>query len=226
MKKLLFVLLSIFILSCEIEYDGETKLVVKGKVLLENNLPLENQEIKLYVNRESFSIPFIFYIPSETNFIGKATTNSMGEYTMVIPKPIANYNEIILELNSNNSYNNRQIRNIDTNDFSNFELTIEPTKLYQLTNLASLSVNLNQVNSNYQFIKINYVGEYTSEISFFKPIDNENYAFYNDLYQLVQKNQELIIQWEVKDITTNTILNFEEVLIIDESDFIEYTLNY
>jgi hypothetical protein len=70
------------------------------------------------------------------------------------------------------------------------------------------------------------VGEYTSEISFFKPIDNENYAFYNDLYQLVQKNQELIIQWEVKDITTNTILNFEEVLIIDESDFIEYTLNY
>ena len=226
MKKLLFIFVSFFILSCEIEYDGETKLVVKGKVILENNLPLENQEIKLFVTRESFSIPFLFYVPSETNFIGTTKTNSWGEYTMVIPKPVANYNEIILELNSNTIYNKKQIRNIDTNDFSNFEINIPATKLYQLTNLSSLSVNLNQVNPTYQFIKINYVGEYTNEVSFFKPVDDENYVLYYDLFQLVKKNQELIIQWEVKDLITNTILTFEDIVIIDEADFIEYTLNY
>lgn len=226
MKKVLLLSLLLVFLSCEIQYDGETKLVIKGSVRLENNLPLANHEVKLFVTREAASIPFIFYVPSETNFIGTASTNSSGEFTMVIPKPKSNYSEIIIELNSSHLYNNKQIRNIDTNDFSNFELNIETEKLYLRENLTSLFINLNQVNPNFQFIKIKYIGDYTNEISYFKPISDEYPDYFSDLFQLVKKNQELIIQWEVKNIITNEILTFEEVLFIANQATFQHTINY
>ena len=226
MKKTLILSIALFFLSCEIEYDGETKLVVKGKVLLENNLPLSNHEVKLFVTRESSSIPFIFYVPSETNFVGKATTKENGDYTMVIPKPKSNYSEIIIEINSNSPYNNRQIRNIDSDDFENFELNIETEKLYQRENLANLYVDLNQVNANFEFLKINYIGDYTNEIKYFKPLSDQYIDYFDNLSKLVKKNQELVIQWEVRNSNTNVVSTFEELLIINEQESILFTINY
>ena len=99
--------------SCGIEYDGETKIVIKGKVVDSDNNPIINKEVNLFVIRESSGFPFIFYSPSEENNIGKATTNSKGEYIMVIPQPKNNFTEIIVETNSsNNSLNPKQYRNI------------------------------------------------------------------------------------------------------------------
>lgn len=226
MKKTLFTSLFFLFISCGIEYDGETKLVIKGKILLENNLPLTNHEVKLYVRQEASGFPFIFYIPAETNFIGRATTNSNGEYTMVIPKPKSNNNEIIVEINSNTTFNKRQVRNIDIDDFSNFEILVATDKLYIRENLTQLFINLNQVNPDFQFISITYVGDYTNEVSFFKPISDNYNDYFNDLSQLVKKNQEFVIQYEVKNMNTNAILTFQEVVLINDQDFIEYTINY
>jgi hypothetical protein len=226
MKTILFTSLLFLFISCGIEYDGETKLVIKGKILLENNLPLTNHEVKLFVRQEASGIPFIFFIPSETNFIGRATTNANGEYTMVIPKPKSNNNEIIVEINSNTTFNKRQVRNIDIDDFSNFEILVATDKLYLRENLSQLFINLNQVNPNFQLISINYIGDYTNEVSFFKPLSDNYINIYNDLAQLVKKNQELVIQYEVKNMNTNAILTFQEVIFINDQDFIEYTINY
>ena len=148
MKTILFTSLLFLFISCGIEYDGETKLVIKGKILLENNLPLTNHEVKLFVRQEASGIPFIFFIPSETNFIGRATTNANGEYTMVIPKPKSNNNEIIVEINSNTTFNKRQVRNIDIDDFSNFEILVATDKLYLRENLSQLFINLSFIKKN------------------------------------------------------------------------------
>ena len=48
MKKILILMLLVFI-SCEIEYDGETKLVVKGTVKNQDNQSISNQDVKLFV---------------------------------------------------------------------------------------------------------------------------------------------------------------------------------
>lgn len=214
-------------ISCGIEYDGETKLVVKGKILLENNQPLVNHEVKLYVSREGGGAAFIYYSGGETNFIGVTNTNSEGEYLMVIPKPKLNYDEIIVEINDGefNPYNKRQIRNIVSEDFIDFELNLENSFLYTASDLSRLFVTINQVTPNSELLSISYEGDFTNEISFFKPLDY--YDFFNyELYPLVKKNQTLIIKWEVINRTTNTVLNFEESLLIDGSDITEYTLTF
>ena len=46
MKKILVLLVFIFT-SCQIEYDGETKIVVKGKIVDGNNNPIINKEVNL-----------------------------------------------------------------------------------------------------------------------------------------------------------------------------------
>lgn len=87
MKYKYLMFLALFFSSCEIEYDGETKIVVKGKVINQNNQPIPNNPINLLVSINSSGENFIIGYPSETNFIGKANTDSNGNYTIVIPKP-------------------------------------------------------------------------------------------------------------------------------------------
>ena len=64
MKKF-FILFVIILSSCAIEYDGETKIVVKGKVVDYNNNPIINKEINLFVSRNEIYFPLMFFAPSE-----------------------------------------------------------------------------------------------------------------------------------------------------------------
>lgn len=213
------------LIGCEIEYDGETKLVVKGKLLNENNEAINNQEINLFVERSSSSIPFIFYLPSESNFIGKTKTNENGEYTMVIPKPTSNYSEIILTINDlENQYNKKQYRNIKIDNFINYEFNLGTTKLYQKTNLSYLNVTLNQITPYYQLQKIEYIGAFANEIEYVNPLE-ENYIYF-ETNVLVKKNQTVVIKYTVKNYSTNENLIFEQNVIIGNENETNYILNY
>ena len=224
MKKII-ILLVLILSSCGIEYAGGTKIVIKGKVVDSDNNPIENKEINLFVSRESYGFPFLFYVPSEENNIGKAITNSMGEYTIVIPKPSNNFSEIIVETNSDlNNLNRKQFRNIQNSNFINFELVLPTSVLYKNSDLATLNVNPNNVNPSNELRKIEFIGVLPNEFVYFNPIENEQ--DYIDFNRLVKKNQTIILRYTVFNYITNTSIIQDENIVINNSNQINYTLNY
>ena len=225
MKKIIVLVVLLIFSSCDIQYDGETKLVVKGNVLDENNVPFSNKKIKLFVTNSdgNASFPFPFYVPSETNFIGKATTDSNGNFTMVIPQP-KNFSQIIVETNStNNELNEQQFINIKLDNFTNYELILPIVKLYNKSGLTLLTVFTNQTNPNNQLLDIDFIGEIPNEIVAITPLET-NYPFQEHLK--VRKNQTLVISYTVKNIVTNITSVLQQNVVIDSSPQIDYTLNY
>lgn len=223
MKKIAVLLFFVFY-SCTIEYDGETKIVIKGKILTSQNIPLPNQEVKLLVRRESFMIPFVFYLPSESNFIGTAKTNSKGEYIMVIPKPTKNYNEIIVQINEEeNQFNKMQIRNIKTDNFSNYEVNLGISTIFLKSELVQLQIIPTPLSANRELISITYIGEVSREIVYFNPLENE--SIYYQTFSLVKKNQNLILEYSVKDYLSDTISTSQQTIFIN-NDNITFQLNY
>ncbi|MFD2909340.1 hypothetical protein ACFSX9_11440 [Flavobacterium ardleyense] len=224
MKKIVILLLFVFT-ACEIEYDGETKLIVKGIILDDNNDPIKNKDIKLFVSRESASNSFVWSVPSESNFIGKAKTNSDGAFTLAIPKPKANYSEIIIVINEQqNQYNEKQLRNIQVDNFINYELNLGIQKIYDISNLALLTVTANRINTNKELVRIEYIGEVANEIEFLNPMEI-NYL-YNEINKKVVKNQNIIIRYTLKNYATNVDEIVEDTILIDSSPLINYNLNY
>ena len=224
MKKILVLLVFIFS-SCQIEYDGETKIVVKGKIVDGNNNPIINKEVNLYVTRDQISIPFVFYLPSETNNIGKTNTNNNGEYTMVIPKPENNFTEIIVVTNATSTdYNKKQFRNIQLNNFNNFELNLPISKLYNESELTTLNITLNQVTQNVELRDITLLGTVINEIEYINM--PENFSFYNQLESIVKKNQTIILRYTLFNYSTNTTSIIEENVVINDANLVSFTLNY
>lgn len=223
MKKFLIALF-VILTSCGIEYNGGTKIVVKGKITTSDNLPIENQEVNLYVSKDDAYIPFLYYSPSETNYIGKTVTNKNGEYTIVIPEPY-NFSEIIVETNSDsNNLNWKQFRNIQNSNFTNFELILPNSILFNKSDLAILSIEPNNVNPENELKKIELIGILPNEIEFINPLENEEYFF--DFNRLVKKNQTIILRYTVFNYNTNATTIQDENVIIDGSNEINYTLNF
>lgn len=222
-KKVLLLLIPLFF-GCEIQYDGNTKLVVKGSVVDVNNNPVTNKDINLYVSRESGAIPFLFYFPGESNFIGKTTTDSNGNYVMVIPQP-QNFTEIIIETNdTNNQLNGKQFRNINLSNFTDYQIALPTTKLYLKSSLSNLTVNLNQTNSSIELQKLEYIGNIPNEIEFINPLENNSLDIIQNLN--VEKNQTIVLKYTVFDHLNQTTSTLQQNIIIDNSDTLNYTLNY
>lgn len=224
MKKI-FIVFILILFSCEIEYDGGTKIVVKGKIVDNNNNPIVNKEVNLYISRDDAYIPFLYYSPSETNYIGKTITNSNGEYTIVIPKPTKNFTEIIVETNSNsNNLNRKQFRNIQNSNFINFELILPNSILFNKSDLANLSIEPNNVNPENELKKIELIGVLPNEIEYLNSLENEEYFF--NFNRLVKKNQTIVLRYTVFNYSTNSTTIQDENIIIDGSNEINYTLNF
>ena len=224
MKKLLLLILIPLLTGCEIQYDGNSKLVIKGSVVDRNNNPIINKSVNLYVSRDGGSIPFIFYIPSETNYIGKATTDSNGNYVMVIPQP-NNFSEIIVETNDdNNLYNSKQFRNINLSNFVNYQLEVPTSKLYLKSSLAHLTVTLNNVNTYNELLKLEYIGNIPNEIELINPLEEDYPNFIQNIN--VAKNQTVILQYKTINHLTNVTTTNQVNITIDNSNSVNYTLNY
>ena len=179
----------------------------------------------MYVTRDQILIPFVFYLPSETNNIGKTNTNNNGEYTMVIPKPENNFTEIIVVTNATSTdYNKKQFRNIQLNNFDNFELNLPISKLYNQSELSTLNITINQVTQNVELRDITLLGTVINEIEYINM--PENFSFYNQLESIVKKNQTIILRYTLFNYSTNITSIIEENVVINDENLVSFTLNY
>jgi hypothetical protein len=214
----LFILLTF--LSCEIQYDGGTKLIVKGKIIDENNQPIANKDVKLIV---SISTLEQRVFPFEENYIGRAISKKDGSFVIAIPRPI-NFGQIIVETNSDdNLLNQKQFVNIQMDNFENYELVLPETKLFKKTDLCTLNVELNQVDFNNRIISIDYIGEVCVGNVIFNVIDEE---FWNFDSVFVKKNQTIILKYRIENISTGAFSDFEKSIQINDVSSFRYILNY
>lgn len=227
MKKTIFLLLAFLSLSsCDIPYNGDVKLVTKGRVLNADGSPVTDKEIKLFVHNRGGSIPFLLYISSETNFIGKTKTDANGNYAMVIPEPNpGNYSEIIIEVNDDeNELSSKRFRNISETNYVNYEFTAPDAVLYEKTSLTKLYLNYSNTTPHYELMSVEYFGHVASP-EYFINLPEENPLYYTS-ETFVLKNSEVTIRYTVKDWSTNQLVTNEVVVYIDDSNFVEYTLEY
>ena len=123
----------------------------------------------MYVSRDDAYIPFLYYSPSETNYIGKTLTNRNGEYTIVIPRPTNNFSEIIVETNSNsNNLNRKQLEIFKTQILQILNLFYLIPYYSTKSDLAILSIEPNNVNPENELKKIELIGILPNEIEFIK----------------------------------------------------------
>ncbi len=225
MKKI--VILLVFILSSctsEIQYLGTEKVVIKGKLITENNVPIPNHKISVNIIKDAGS--GWFASDYENNLIAFGNTDSNGNYTFVFPKP-SNFDDIEITTNEEDmTYNSQKISQFNMDNFLNFQFDAPTMKIFEKQNLTNLKITLNQQSLNTELRKIEYIGQVAEENIFVNNAPEFQYYQNIQLDKLVKKNQTIIIRYTKVNYTTNTTTITDSNVIIDNSNLINYTLNY
>ena len=87
MKRITLLIYLLFLVtSCEIQYDGETKIAVTGKIIDENGKPLSGKDIQIIVQGDGG----LFSANSDLISFGESDQN--GNFTLIFPTPQGEYN--------------------------------------------------------------------------------------------------------------------------------------
>ena len=225
MKKI--VILLVFILSSctsEIQYLGTEKVVIKGKLITENNNPIPNHKIS--VNIINYGGSGWLESDYENNLIAFGNTDSNGNYTFVFPKPY-NFDDIEISTNEEDIiYNSQKISQFNMDNFTNFQFDAPTMKIFDKQNLTKLKITLNQQISSTALKKIEYIGQVAEENIRINITPETEYYQNIQLDKMVKKNQTIILRYTKINYTTNTTTITEENVIIDNSNLVNYTLNY
>ncbi len=226
MKKI--VILLVFILSSctsEIQYLGTEKVVIKGKLITENNVPIHNHKIS--VNIIKYGSYALFGSDSfENNLIAFGNTDSNGNYTFVFPKP-SNFDDIEISTSEEDlTYNSQKISQFNLDNFTNFQFDAPTMKIFDKQNLTKLKITLNQQSSSTALKKIEYIGQVAEENIRINITPETEYYQNIQLDKMVKKNQTIIVRYTKINYTTNTTTITDENVIIDNSNLVNYTLNY
>lgn len=225
MKKIIILLLFI-VSSCtsEIQYLGSEKVVIKGKLITENNIPIPNYKVTVNIINNGDS--GLFGSNYETNLIAFGNTNSNGNYTFVFPKP-SNFDDIEISTNEEDlTYNSQKISQFNLDNFTNFQFDAPTMKIFDKQNLTKLKITLNQQSSGTALKKIEYIGQVAEENIRINNIPETEYYQNIQLDKMVKKNQTIIVRYTKINYATNTTTITDENVIIDNSNLVNYTLNY
>ncbi|OBX20923.1 MULTISPECIES: hypothetical protein [Bizionia] len=222
MKKYLLYALGLFCFNCTIQYDGDTRLVANGQLLDRNANPIANHDIEIWA--------YTHYNGSYGNssdLISLTKTNNLGEFEMVFPQAKGNISYEIKALDNTYTYQNKTVSNIKTFNFVDY--TFSSTNLFNLIetdDIMQLTILLNHVNTDNQIIDISIDGILANNYVYVNPqVEPEPY-YYDSYYETVAKNQSLIINYDVRNNSTQTVSSLQETLDVSDEDIYEYTLNY
>lgn len=225
MKKILILLFLTFI-SCGIEYDGETKLVTKGKLISKDGTPISNLKVSVY--HQLFGSPgaIIFPgIPGEYVEIAVDYTNENGEFLLINPMP-KNEDQSIVMINDLeiNNLQKKSFTKIKNKDFENYKLDLKNIKLFSNSEIVNLAIELEFQTPNIRLVEVNLIGDdATKEVGInpflFSDID---FYYYLPIYQ-VKKNQIITVEYKIKNVISNIITTSTVEIPIFE-DAVNYTL--
>lgn len=221
MKKILliFCVLS-FLTSCEIQYDGETKLVVTGKLMDENGNSLPEKDIEVTVEGGGFLLS-----PGD-DLISYGKSDQNGNFTLIFPSP-RDGNSIYISINNLiNQPNEFQVKEItaNKNNFENYKLDLKNITLYNKESITTLSLILNQTSTNKQLKDIQIEGKQPNSVLFLNPLPN-NSDYLVNFYNVI-KNQTIVLKYTVVDYSNAATPIKYSISIPIINDAVTYTITY
>ncbi|WP_310556599.1 hypothetical protein [Flavobacterium sp.] len=216
---LLSITLAIFY-SCGIQYDGETKLEIVGKLIDKNGNPVPNEIINIYVLGDDSIIYGGGGLYNE--LISFGVTNNKGEFQFLIPSPKVENN---LSIEIGEKYNPTKTILFKNSNFINYKLNLNAISVFKETDLVEFRINLNNTNLNKTIQDIKIVGIQNETIVNLNPKNIESY--YNQvLFYNVLKNQTVILKYKLIDFANNGVIQefSENISILDNNE--EFTITY
>jgi hypothetical protein len=223
MKKItIFVLLLILVTSCEIQYDGETKIVVTGRLIDQNDNPISNKDIQIDV----LDGPGLILPGSDLISFGKSDLN--GNFKLIFPAPKGG-NRISISINDIiNQFDEYQSKNIIANkkNLENYKLDLNNLILYKNESITTLGLILNSTSPNKQIKDIQIEGKQPNmriDLVLY-PTQNNN-ELINTFYNVI-KNQTVTIKYTVIDYSNNGATTVQSISIPIANDAVNHTITY
>lgn len=226
MKQITLLLCLLFLVtSCEIQYDGETKIVVTGKLIDENGNPLSNKNVKVDVEGEGGFIFFGSITNSDLISFGKSNQN--GNFILIFPAPSENnllrisINDII---NSTEEYQSIKII-ANKKNFENYKLDLNKLVLFEKESLTTLKLTLNQTSANKEIKNIKIEGKQPISSIDLVDIPQNNNQYINTFYNVI-KNQTIVLKYTIIDYSNNGATTVQNISIPIANDAVNYTITY
>jgi hypothetical protein len=228
MKKILIVCCILFtFISCDIQYDGETKLVVTGKLIDKNGIPIPETNVDILINGLGTY--------SNSDIISYGKTDKKGNFTYIFPAP-GSENEINISINNyilnydskntTNEYQQKQIIALLKN-FKNYKLNLNTITLYRNDDITQLQIILNPITDKKQLLDFNIEGIIITDFFNLNPLVNPNYTPSIETNYSISKNQTLILKYKVIDYSSGTSITTENNISIPvANEKVIYTLTY
>jgi hypothetical protein len=223
MKQITLLICILFLVtSCEIQYDGETKIVVTGKLIDENGKSISNKDIQIDV----LDGPGLILPGTDLISFGKSDQN--GHFTLIFPAP-RDGNRIFISINDIiNSFDEYQSKNIIFNkkNLKNYKLDLNTLVLYKNESITTLKLLLNGTSPNKQIKDIQIEGKQpnTRIDLVVYPILNNN-PIINTSYNII-KNQTVIVKYTVIDYSNNRATTVQSISIPIANDAVNCTIKY
>lgn len=220
MKRITLIICILFSLtSCEIQYDGETKIVVTGKIVDENDIPLSEKDIEVTISGGGFILP-----SSDLISFGKSDQN--GNFTLIFPAP-KNGNQIFISINDIiNQTNEFQSKEIiaQKNNFENYKLDLNNITLYKNESITTLKLILNQTSTNKQLKDIEIEGKQPNNYIDLNPLQNNSDYLKTNYY--VIKNQTVVLKYTIIDFSNSSTPTTHSISIPIINDAVTHTITY
>ncbi|MBX9808187.1 MAG: Ig-like domain-containing protein [Flavobacteriaceae bacterium] len=222
MKQIILLICILFLVtSCEIEYDGETKIAVTGKIIDENGNPLSEKDIEVTVDGGGSLLS-----PS-SDLISYGKSDQNGNFTLIFPAP-KNGNQIFISINdiiNQFSEFQRKIYIAKEKKIENYKLDLNKITLYKNESITTLRLVLNNTTPNKQIKDIKIEGKRADfQIDLSDIPNNSNYL---ETFYGIIKNQNIILRYTVVDYSNSPIISTEQTVSVPINDGpATYTITY
>ena len=209
MKKIIILLIVSLSVSCTLQYDGETRLIVEGNLKDRAGNPLAGKSTFVRLSNGS-----------DDDIISNTVSDNNGHFLMIFPAPDSQNDDIGIFLGGDSTYQSKYLTKLHTNDFTNYRYTVDEI-FYKSEDITQLNVIPNRTNSTMHLTSISIVGLQTFVERNFDEIysDDQPKSFY------VIKDQNLTLHYTIYNESTEVSTDYTENITINNSN-VDYQITY
>ena len=227
-KKLTLFIIAVCLASCNnIDYDGETRLVIEGNLRDETGAALANQQMEIIIQERNYEDQY-----TDQDQISYGSSDANGNFQFVIPAPKGdnNFVDINVYINNGNSvYQFKGVRAIRKSNFTNYKYSLKDLTIYKNDAIADLTIQLNPATDNRVLTALDIDGIRADTYIDINPLpEDDTPGFdYENIFK-VAKNQTVTLNYTVTDYSnpgTPVSTNFSEPIVVTTAN-VNYILNY